>query len=265
MVFQSISARWSECCSVMRSLGYIDRGCGGKKSVDSAVLECPGDDRRSLSISGQRIDAGSRICRPARLMTGGCANLTVRCNTALYGRQMATRSSRVDNENETRPADEALTAALFRALGEPARLALLWHLFTGEHSVRELTDHLGLAQSTVSVHLASLRDCGLVTVRNRGRSSIYAIRDPGGHATLIGSAEDLLKGGVAQDAGDPHTTQVATAHITVDNECLSDRHTVRSLDPLGECPTTSSPISVAHSNFQIEPAQHRTHERLGRA
>jgi DNA-binding transcriptional ArsR family regulator len=114
---------------------------------------------------------------------------------------MAMTSPFVDNENDTQIVnDAALTApsaALFRALGEPARLTLLRHLFTGEHSVRELTDHLGLAQSTVSTHLACLRDCGLVTVRQRGRSSIYAIADAGGLATLIAATEALL-------GGDPH-------------------------------------------------------------
>lgn len=113
-------------------------------------------------------------------------------------------SSVVDDENDTRSADHAAltapTAALFRALGEPARLTMLRHLFTGEHSVRELTDHLGLAQSTVSAHLACLRDCGLVTVRQRGRSSIYAIADPGRLATLVGAGEDLLRGGSSPDS-----------------------------------------------------------------
>jgi ArsR family transcriptional regulator, cadmium/lead-responsive transcriptional repressor len=108
-------------------------------------------------------------------------------------------SALTDNENGTRPSNDAglsaPSAALFRALGEPARLTLLRHLFTGEHQVRELTEHLGLAQSTVSTHLACLRDCGLVTVRQRGRSSIYAIADPGRLATLIAAAEDLLDGG----------------------------------------------------------------------
>lgn len=164
-----------------------------------------------------------------------------------------------------RRAEGWRTAALFRALGEPARLTLLRHLFMGEHSVRELTDHLGLAQSTVSVHLASLRDCGLVTVRKRGRSSIYEICDPGGLATLISSAEALLEGGVPQDTSDPNATQVATARITVDDEGFFDGRTAQILDPLQECPTTSSPISVEHSTFQIEPASHRAHERPGYA
>ena len=45
-------------------------------------------------------------------------------------------------------------------------------LTNGEHRVRDLTDHLGLAQSTVSAHLAGLRDCGLVTSRPEGRASL---------------------------------------------------------------------------------------------
>ncbi|WP_282947944.1 ArsR/SmtB family transcription factor [Cellulomonas endometrii] len=113
-------------------------------------------------------------------------------------------STRDDDDNQSPPVDDAAltapTAALFRALGEPARLTMLRHLFTGEHSVRELTDHLGLAQSTVSVHLACLRDCGLVTTRQRGRSSLYAIADPGRLATLVGAAEGLLQGGSRPDA-----------------------------------------------------------------
>jgi DNA-binding transcriptional ArsR family regulator len=117
---------------------------------------------------------------------------------------MAMTSPDVDHEDDARSPDDAAltapTAALFRALGDPGRLTMLRHLFTGEHAVRELTDHLGLAQSTVSAHLACLRDCGLVTVRQRGRSSIYAIADPGRLATLVGAAEGLLRGGSSPDA-----------------------------------------------------------------
>ncbi|MFC3689234.1 ArsR/SmtB family transcription factor [Aquipuribacter hungaricus] len=66
-------------------------------------------------------------------------------------------------------------ASLFRGLGDPARLAILRHLSLGEHRVVELTEHLGLAQSTVSGHLACLRGCGLVTSRAVGRASLYSL------------------------------------------------------------------------------------------
>lgn len=83
-------------------------------------------------------------------------------------------------------------AALFHALAEPARLALLEHLATGEHRVRDLVDHMHLAQSTVSKHLACLRDCGLVTVRTEGRSSWFSLADPSRLAALLHSADNLL-------------------------------------------------------------------------
>lgn len=72
------------------------------------------------------------------------------------------------------PATEA-SAALFRALGDPSRLAILAHLHLGPHRVVDLVDHLGLAQSTVSKHLACLRDCGLVQSRPRGRASVFSL------------------------------------------------------------------------------------------
>ena len=71
------------------------------------------------------------------------------------------------------PVDEAAApaaACVFRSLGDTTRLAILRRLALGEHRVVELTALLGLAQSTVSAHLACLRDCGLVTSRPQGRA-----------------------------------------------------------------------------------------------
>ena len=42
----------------------------------------------------------------------------------------------------------------------------------------DLTGELGLAQSTVSSHLACLRDCGLVDFRPQGRASVYRLARP---------------------------------------------------------------------------------------
>lgn len=88
----------------------------------------------------------------------------------------------------------ALTAAacLFRSLGDPARLAILRHLVLGEHRVVDLTAHLGLAQSTVSKHLACLRECGLVTSRPVGRASMYALSEPALVLDVLRAAEGLL-------------------------------------------------------------------------
>ena len=106
--------------------------------------------------------------------------------------------ARVSSEGDDLVLDEtaALTAAacLFRSLGDRSRLAILRHLVLGEHRVVELTAHLGLAQSTVSAHLACLRDCGLVTSQPRARSSVFALA-PGVEARLLpllSAAEQVL-------------------------------------------------------------------------
>lgn len=92
------------------------------------------------------------------------------------------------------PEVEALTAAscLFRAFGDPSRLAILHHLRFGEHRVVDLTEHLGLAQSTVSKHLACLRDCGLVSSRPVGRASMFSLVPGEELVDLLAATERLL-------------------------------------------------------------------------
>jgi len=82
-------------------------------------------------------------------------------------------------------------AALFRSLGDPARLAIISRLSARESRVTDLTAELGLAQSTVSAHLACLRDCGLVDVRPAGRASVYSLSQPALPA-LLAAAEAVL-------------------------------------------------------------------------
>jgi len=83
-------------------------------------------------------------------------------------------------------------ASLFRSLADPARLVILRHLMLGEHRVVDLTAHLGLAQSTVSTHLACLRDCGLVVSRPQGRSSMFSLSAGGELVEVLTAAERLL-------------------------------------------------------------------------
>ena len=87
--------------------------------------------------------------------------------------------------------DLAAGAELFRSLGDPARLAIVRHLALGEHRVVELTEHLGLAQSTVSGHVACLRGCGLVVARAEGRSTYYSLAEPA-LLDLLAAAESVL-------------------------------------------------------------------------
>ncbi len=86
----------------------------------------------------------------------------------------------------------APAAAMFHSLSDPARLAVLQHLTNGEHRVRDLTEHLGLAQSTVSAHLACLKECGLVDSRPKGRASMFFLTTAPELLAVLAAAERLL-------------------------------------------------------------------------
>ncbi|ARK03870.1 MULTISPECIES: ArsR/SmtB family transcription factor [Cellulosimicrobium] len=88
-------------------------------------------------------------------------------------------------------ADVEPAVALFRSLGDPARLAIVRRLAVGEARVAELTADLGLAQSTVSSHVACLKDCGLVAGRMEGRRVFYSLARPE-LLDMLAAAETLL-------------------------------------------------------------------------
>lgn len=87
--------------------------------------------------------------------------------------------------------DLSPAVALFRSLGDPTRLAIVHELAVGERRVVDLTARLGLAQSTVSAHVACLRDCGLVDGRPVGRQVLYRLTRPE-LLRVPGAAEGLL-------------------------------------------------------------------------
>ena len=82
-------------------------------------------------------------------------------------------------------------AALFRSLGDPARLAILQRLALGPARVTDLVAALGLAQSTVSKHLACLRGCQLVESEPVGRASMFRLTQPS-LVELLAAAESVL-------------------------------------------------------------------------
>lgn len=70
-------------------------------------------------------------------------------------------------------------ASRFRALAEPARLAVLHALEDGERTVTELVELTGLAQGNLSKHLQQLYFAGFVTRRRDGLFVQYALADDG--------------------------------------------------------------------------------------
>lgn len=122
------------------------------------------------------------------------------------------------NKGMAVPVDEVATAAyahLFQALAESTRLAIVQHLASGEHRVRDLVEHMSLAQSTVSKHVSFLLECGLVTTRPEGRASWYALSEPALLRILVAAAEKMLEA-----TGNP---AVLCSHLRPDDTAETER------------------------------------------
>ena len=95
---------------------------------------------------------------------------------------------------EAEPIDQpaAEDVALgFKALGDPYRVAII-HLLsaaTGPVCLVDIERHLPLAQSTVSYHLKTLVDAGVLDRERSGRWSYY---------TVLPERLDMLKSSLAQ-------------------------------------------------------------------
>ncbi|MEY4513973.1 MAG: hypothetical protein RLZZ450_6095 [Pseudomonadota bacterium] len=68
-------------------------------------------------------------------------------------------------------------AALFRALGDTARLSLLERLASGEYCVTELAEATGEGMSTISQRLRTLRSERLLRRRRVGKHVYYTLAD----------------------------------------------------------------------------------------
>ena len=100
------------------------------------------------------------------------------------------------NISNATPAEEPI-AALFRVLGQPARIQILLLLAREEACVCHLEAYLGLRQAAISQHLMLLRDAGLVSASREGRNIYYSLSRP----DLLGLIEQaaLVSGLAAEE------------------------------------------------------------------
>lgn len=70
-----------------------------------------------------------------------------------------------------------MEAELCSAFSDPTRIFILYELDEQPRTVTELTVSLNLAQPTVSRHLKTLRDHGLVTAERQGTTMTYTLTD----------------------------------------------------------------------------------------
>ena len=80
-------------------------------------------------------------------------------------------------DGRTRALFEA-RARILKALAHPTRLFVVDELSHCERCVCDLQKMIGADMSTVSKHLAVLRDAGIVTARKSGNQVFYALRVP---------------------------------------------------------------------------------------
>lgn len=75
-------------------------------------------------------------------------------------------------------ANAAVMASRLKLMSHPERLLMLCRMDEGEVSVNELVELAGLSQSSVSQHLAMLREEGVVSIRGEAQTRFYSLRDP---------------------------------------------------------------------------------------
>jgi len=74
-------------------------------------------------------------------------------------------------------AEVSKAAELFKALGSPVRLAILWQLTDRPSTVNELAEFLQVSQPLMSQHLRVLRQHQLVSSTARGQYHTYQLTD----------------------------------------------------------------------------------------
>ncbi len=75
-------------------------------------------------------------------------------------------------------ANAATMAGRLKLMSHPERLLMLCRMDEGEVSVTELVELTGLSQSSVSQHLAMLREEGVVSIRGEAQTRFYSLKDP---------------------------------------------------------------------------------------
>ena len=69
-------------------------------------------------------------------------------------------------------------ATVIKAMAHPSRLFIVDRLSHGEKCVHELTEAIGADVSTVSKHLAVLKNAGIVADEKRGTQVFYKLEMP---------------------------------------------------------------------------------------
>jgi len=98
-----------------------------------------------------------------------------------------------------------------KAFADPTRVRILAALRGGELCVCELSDALGVTQSTLSTHLQVIRDAGMVQTRRDGKWIYYAVNT--GAEQLVESVFGFFAKNVRNDSTIRRDQQQLTARL----------------------------------------------------
>jgi len=71
--------------------------------------------------------------------------------------------------------EHSRVSLICKALSDPNRLQIIQILTGGERCACELLEQLQITQPTLSHHMKTLEDCGLVSTRRKGKWSHYSL------------------------------------------------------------------------------------------
>ena len=96
------------------------------------------------------------------------------------------------NKSELFSPELQACSTLFKALGHPARLAILKYLAETKTCITgDIADELPLGRTTVNQHLKELKDVGLIQGTTEGAKTCYCL-DPGKIRELKKMAEKFI-------------------------------------------------------------------------
>ena len=90
---------------------------------------------------------------------------------------MKTEAKQKTYPNEIPEKELAELSDLFKVLGDPTRIRILWALFNKELCVYEIATLLDMSQSAISHQLKTLKQAKLVKYRRDGKTRYYSLDD----------------------------------------------------------------------------------------
>lgn len=108
-------------------------------------------------------------------------------------------SAEIRARDDARGGSGEQVDAVFRALSDPKRRAILRLLRERDFSAGELAERFAVARSTLSGHLSVLREAGLVVTERQGTTIVYSL-NLAVYEELLAAVLELLGVGAREGA-----------------------------------------------------------------